>query len=78
METLQTTKEVKIETNKIFYDKKTQILSVYVFDIVFIGNYKKNTKINKILDDIYKSFGDIQLKREDLFIVDFVKSKFNF
>jgi len=72
METLQTTKEVKIETNKIFYDKKTQILSVYVFDIVFIGNYKKNTKINKILDDIYKSFGDIQLKREDLFIVDFV------
>jgi hypothetical protein len=72
MENLQTTKEIKIETNKIFYDKKTQILSVYVFDIVFIGNYKKNTKINKILDDIYKSFGDIQLKREDLFIVDFV------
>jgi len=72
METLQTTKEVKIKTNKIFYDKKTQILSVYIFDIVFIGNYKKNTKINKILDDIYKSFGDIQLKREDLFFVDFV------
>jgi len=72
METLQTTKEVKIETNKIFYDKKTQILSVYIFDIVFIGNYKKNTRINKILDDIYKSFGDIQLKREDLFFVDFV------
>jgi len=72
METLQTTKELKIETNKIFYDTKTQILSVYIFDVVFIGNYKKNTRINKILDDIYKSFGDIQLKREDLFFVDFV------
>ena len=72
METLQTTKEIKIETNKIFYDRKTQILSVYIFDIVFIGSYKKNTRINKILDDIYKSFGDIQLKREDLFFVDFV------
>ncbi|NVM17696.1 MAG: hypothetical protein HWN80_08265 [Candidatus Lokiarchaeota archaeon] len=72
MESLQTIKELKIETNKIFYDKKTQILSVYIYDIVFIGNYKKNAKISKILDDIYKSLGETQLMREDLLFVDFV------
>ncbi len=72
MESLQTIKELKIETNKIFYDKKTEILSVYIYDIVFIGNYKKNTKINKILDDIYKSLGETQILREYLLIVDFV------
>jgi hypothetical protein len=72
METLQTINELKIETNKIFYDKKTQILSVYIFDFVFIGNYKKSAKIGKILDDIYKSLGDIQLKRMDISFVDFV------
>ena len=72
MESLQTIKELKIETNKIFYDQKTQILSVYFYDIVFIGNYKKNTKISKILDDIYKSLGDTHIMREYLSFVDFV------
>ena len=72
METLQAIKELKIETNKIFYDKKTQILSVYIFDFVFIGNYKKNAKIGKILDDIYNSLGDTQLNRMDISFVDFV------
>jgi hypothetical protein len=72
MESLQTIKKLKIETNKIFYDKKTEILSIYIFDFIFIGNYKKNTKISKILDDIYKSLGDTQLNREDVSFVDFV------
>jgi len=72
METLQAINELKIETNKIFYDKKTQILSVYILDFIFIGNYKKNAKISKILDDIYKSFGDTQLKRTNISFVDFV------
>jgi len=72
METLQTIKELKIETNKIFYDKKTQILSVYILDFIFIGNYKKNAKISKILDDIYNSLGDIQLNRTNISFVDFV------
>jgi len=72
METLQAINELKIETNKIFYDKKTQILSIYIFDFIFIGNYKKSAKIDKILDDIYKSLGDTQLKRANISFVDFV------
>ena len=72
METLQAINELKIETNKIFYDKKTQILSVYIFDFIFIGNYKKNAKLGKVLDDIYKSFGDTQLNRANISFVDFV------
>ncbi|TES97570.1 MAG: hypothetical protein E3J90_06765 [Promethearchaeota archaeon] len=72
METLQAINELKIETNKIFYDKKTQILSVYILDFIFIGNYKKNAKLGKVLDDIYKSFGDTQLNRENISFVDFV------
>ena len=72
MESLQTIKKLKIETNKIFYDKKTEILSIYIFDFIFIGNYKKTTKISKILDDIYRSLGDTQLNRKDVSFVDFV------
>ncbi len=72
METLQAINELKIETNKIFYDKKTQILSVYILDFIFIGNYKKNAKLGKILDDIYNSFGETQLNRTNISFVDFV------
>ncbi|MHA1509360.1 MAG: hypothetical protein ACTSO6_11720 [Promethearchaeota archaeon] len=72
METLQAINELKIETNKIFYDKKTQILSVYILDFIFIGNYKKNAKLGKVLDDIYKSFGDTQLNRTNISFVDFI------
>jgi len=72
METLQAINELKIETNKIFYDKKTQILSVYILDFIFIGNYKKNAKLGKVLDDIYNSFGDTQLNRTNISFVDFV------
>jgi len=72
LESLQTIKILKIETNKIFYDKKTEILSIYIFDFIFIGNYKKTTRISKILDDIYRSLGDTQLNREDVSFVDFV------
>lgn len=72
MESLQTIQELKIPTNKVFYNKKTEVLSIYIMDIVFIGNYKKNTHLSKILDDIYDSFGQISLKRENLAIVEFV------
>jgi len=72
LESLQTIKILKIETNKIFYDKKTEILSIYIFDFIFIGNYKKTTRISKILDDIYRSLGDTQLNRGDVSFVDFV------
>ncbi|MHA2287219.1 MAG: hypothetical protein ACXABG_00405 [Promethearchaeota archaeon] len=72
METLQTLEKLEIETNKLFYDKKSEVLSVYLPNFVFIGNYKKSVRIGVILDDIYKSLGDIQLTRQDITIVDFV------
>jgi hypothetical protein len=72
METLQTLEKLEIETNKIFYDKKTEVLSVYLPEFVFIGNYKKSVRIATILDDIYKSLGDTQLARQNIAIVDFV------
>ncbi len=72
MESLQTIQELKIPTNTLFYNKKTEVLSVYIMDFVFIGNYKKNTSLSKILDDIYESFGQISLNRENLAIVEFV------
>jgi len=72
MESLDTINRLEIETNKIFYDKKSEVLSIYIFDFVFIGNYKKSTKVSKILDDLHNSFGEIPLTREGIFIVDFV------
>lgn len=72
METLQTLEKLEIETNTLFYDKKTEVLSVYLPSFVFIGNYKKSVRIGKILDDIYKSLGDTQLARHNIVIVDFV------
>jgi len=72
MESLQTINKLEIETNKIFYDKKSEILSVYLLDFIFIGTYKKSTRLSKILDDIYQSLGDTHLKREEIRIIDFV------
>ncbi|MFX0048032.1 MAG: hypothetical protein ACFE8G_07670, partial [Candidatus Hermodarchaeota archaeon] len=72
METLQTLQKLEIETNKLFYDKKTEVLSVYLPDFVFIGNYKKSVRIGTILDDIYKSLGEVKLTRQNISIVDFV------
>jgi len=72
METLQAINKLEIESNKIFYDKNTEVLSIYIFDFVFIGNYKKSTKLSKILDDLHNSFGEILLTRENISIVDFV------
>ncbi len=72
METLQTLDKLEIETNKIFYDKKSEVLSVYLPSFVFIGNYKKSVRIATILDDIYKSLGETQLARQNVAIVDFV------
>jgi hypothetical protein len=72
METLKTLEKLEIETNKIFYDKKSEVLSVYLPNFVFIGNYKKSVRIGVILDDIYNSLGDVQLNRHNIIIVDFV------
>ncbi len=72
MESLQMIEKLEIETNKIFYDKKSEVLSVYLPEFVFIGNYKKSVRIKKILDDIFDSLKNVKLIRENLAIVDFV------
>lgn len=72
MESLQMIEKLEIETNKIFYDKKSEVLSVYLPEFVFIGNYKKSVRIKKILDDIFESLKNVKLLRENLAIVDFV------
>ncbi len=72
MESLQMIEKLEIETNKIFYDKKSEVLSVYLPEFVFIGNYKKSVRIKKILDDIFESLKNVKLIRENLAIVDFV------
>jgi hypothetical protein len=74
MESLQTINNLQIPTNNLFYDKKTEVLSIHIFDFVFIGTYKGSTKIGKILDDLYQSIGEVQLKRENISIVDFITS----
>ena len=69
---VQSIQELKIPTNKIFYDKKTEVLSIYLLDIVFVGTYKKSTKLARVLDDIFNSLEDSSLSRENLSVVEFV------
>jgi hypothetical protein len=72
MSSLEYATEVKIPSNKIFYDKKSEVLSVYILDFVFIGNYRKNTRINEILDDFHKSLPLKSISREHIEIIDFI------
>lgn len=72
METTKSVEQLLIPTNIVFYDKKTEILSIHLEEFTFIGNYKKSTRLSKILDDLYKVLGKTPLNRENIAIVDFV------
>jgi hypothetical protein len=72
LETTKALERLLIPTNIVFYDKKTEILSIHLEEFTFIGNYKKSTRLSKVLDDLYKALDDTSLKREDIAIVDFV------
>ncbi len=72
METLKSISSLEIPTNKIFYDKKTEVFSAEILDFMFVGTYKKSTRISKILDDILASLKEIQIPRNNLHIIDFV------
>ncbi|MFX0141194.1 MAG: hypothetical protein ACFFDN_46575 [Candidatus Hodarchaeota archaeon] len=72
MESLKSVSNLEIPSNKIFYDKKTCVLSVEVLDFMFVGIYKKSTKISTILDDIFASLGEIPMNRSEIYFVDFV------
>lgn len=72
MESLKSVSSLEIQTNRIFYDKKTNVLSVEILDFMFVGLYKKSTRISKILDDIFASLGEIQMNRSEVYFIDFV------
>ncbi|MFX0039183.1 MAG: hypothetical protein ACFFCY_06535 [Promethearchaeota archaeon] len=74
MESLNSISELEIPTNKIFYDKKTNIFSAEILDFMFVGIYKKSTKISKILNDVFASLKEVQLERNNIYFIDFVSN----
>ncbi len=74
MTLLENISKLEIPTNKIYYDKKSNVLSIEILRFTFIGIYKKSTKLSKILDDIYNFLGEIHINREDLSFVDFISN----
>ncbi|MFX1591215.1 MAG: hypothetical protein ACFFCL_00855 [Promethearchaeota archaeon] len=72
MESLESVSSLEIPTNKIFYDKKTDVFSAEILGFMFVGTYKKSTRIKTILDDIFASLKEIQLNRSNLYFIDFV------
>jgi hypothetical protein len=69
---MKSVSSLEIPTNKIFYDKKTNVFSAEIISFMFVGTYKKSTRISKILDDIFASLKEIHIERNNLHIVDFV------
>jgi hypothetical protein len=74
METLRSMSTLEIPTNKIFYNKKTEVFSAEILDFMFVGTYKKSIRISKILDDIFASLKEIQIERNNISIIDFVSN----
>lgn len=72
MKSLKSISSLEIPTNRIFYDKKTCVFSAEILGFMFVGTYKKSTRISKILDDIFASLKEIQINRIDLHFIDFV------
>ncbi|MHA2180276.1 MAG: hypothetical protein ACXAAH_02500 [Promethearchaeota archaeon] len=70
MEVLQNVTSIEILTNKISYNKKTNILSVGILDFMFVGIYKKSARVSTILDDIFASLGEVNFGREDIHFLD--------
>ena len=67
---METISIIEIITNKISYNKKTNVFSVAILDFMFVGNYKKSVRISEILDDIYASLGKVMINREDIYFLD--------
>ncbi|UCD02424.1 MAG: hypothetical protein JSV23_05280 [Promethearchaeota archaeon] len=74
MESLKSISILEIPTNKIFYDKKTKVFSAEILNFMFVGIYKKSTRISTVLDDIFASFREIQMNRSDIYFIDFVSN----
>ncbi|MFW9820419.1 MAG: hypothetical protein ACFFE5_12480 [Candidatus Thorarchaeota archaeon] len=74
METLKSISNLEIPTNKIFYNKKTEVFSAEILNFMFVGTYKKSIKIRKILDDIFASLKGTQVERNNISIIDFISN----
>ncbi|MFW9881908.1 MAG: hypothetical protein ACFFG0_53270, partial [Candidatus Thorarchaeota archaeon] len=72
MESVKSVSIIEIPTNKVSYNKKTNVLSIEVLDFIFVGIYKKSVKIRKILDDLYASLREIDIERNSIYLVDFL------
>ena len=70
MESVSTISRLEIPMDKVFYSKKSKILSVGIFGFVFVGHYKKSVKVSEILDDIYASLKEIKFERGSICFLD--------
>lgn len=59
---------------KISYSKDNKIFSIDIFNFKFVGQYKKATKIARVLDDLHNLLIDLPLERKDYFIMDLQNS----
>jgi hypothetical protein len=72
LELVKNVSNIEIPTNRVSYNKKTNVLSIEVLDFMFVGIYKKSVRISKILDDLYASLGETQIDRSNIYFMDFV------
>ena len=72
LEILQSMTELKINIEKITYDKKSKVLAIELPGFTFVGNYNKNTRISIILNDIHKILNEkgINIERQDIDFID--------
>lgn len=70
LESVKSVSILEIYTNKISYNKKTNVFSVEILNFMFVGNYKKSVRVSQILDDIYDSFGDVIIERDNIYFLD--------
>ncbi|MBN1800164.1 MAG: hypothetical protein JW891_01580 [Candidatus Lokiarchaeota archaeon] len=72
MDTLQSISELRIEINKITYNKKSKVLAIELPGFTFIGNYAKTTRISTVLNDINKVLEEkgAKIDREDVYFFD--------
>ena len=71
MESVSTISKLEIPINKVFYSKKSKILSVDLFGFVFVGHYKNSVKVSEILDDIFASLKEIKFDRSSICFLDY-------
>ncbi|MFX1236205.1 MAG: hypothetical protein ACFFAS_02640 [Promethearchaeota archaeon] len=69
MESIESISELKINIDKVTYDKKSKVLVIELPGFTFIGNYNKNVRISAILNDVIKVLEEkgIKLDRENIY-----------